>query len=89
MPVDPRRLLQDDEIPITMKLENTFITPPLISLRDGVKKLTSLLESRPKPPANITPEQQALLERFHDYQVRLGAVLEAYEMEIDNMIKYL
>lgn len=73
-----------------MKIENTFITPALIGLRDGVKRLSSLLESRPKPPAGgLTPEQETLMAWFHEYQVRLGAVLETYEMEIDSMIKNL
>lgn len=72
-----------------MKIENTFITPPIISLRDGIKKLSTLLEARPKAPANIAPEQLALLEHFHDFQVRLGAVLDVYEMEIDKMLNEL
>ena len=72
-----------------MKTQNCFIAPPLISLRDGIKKLSMLLESRPKAPANIDDEQVAMLTHFHEYQVRLGAILENYEMEIDKMISDL
>ena len=57
-----------------MKTENTFIAPSVITLRDGVKKLSMLLEARPKLPANPTPEQCRLLERFHDFQTRMGGV---------------
>lgn len=72
-----------------MKSENTFITPPIITLRDGVKKLSGSLEQRPKLPANPSDGQVLLLTRFHDFQARLGAVLEAYEMELDRMLAEL
>lgn len=63
--------------------------PPLITLRDQVKKLSSALESRPKLPASPTDDQVLMLTRFHDFQTRLGAVLEAYEMELDRMLTEL
>ena len=72
-----------------MKIENTFIAPPIISLRDGIKKLSTLLEARPKAPASISDEQLDTLAHFHDFQVRLGAVLEVYELEIDKMLNEL
>ena len=72
-----------------MKTENVFIAPDIIRLRDGIKKLSGLLEARPKPPANPTPEQCRLLESFHEFQTRMGAGIFIYEMEIDKMLKDL
>lgn len=57
-----------------MKTENVFIAPDIIRLRDGIKKLSGLLEARPKPPTNPTPEQCRLLESFHEFQTRMGGV---------------
>ena len=34
-------------------------------------------------------DQVLMLTRFHDFQTRLGAVLEAYEMELDRMLTEL
>lgn len=72
-----------------MKTENTFIAPDIIRLRDGVKKLSMLLESRPKLPTNPTPEQVRILESFHDFQTRMGGGIFVYEMEIDKMLTEL
>lgn len=88
MPMVSWRLLPNNQINV-MKAENTFIAPSVISLRDGVKKLALLLESRPKLPANSTGEQQLLLTRFHDLQLRLGGGLEMFELEIDKMLNEL
>ena len=54
-----------------------------------MKKLSSALESRPKLPASPSDDQLLMLTRFHDFQTRLGAVLEAYEMELDRMLTEL
>lgn len=72
-----------------MKTDNTFIAPSIISLRDGIKKLSALLEARPKIPVGASDVQVRLLERFHDFQVRMGGGLETYEMEIDKMLEEL
>lgn len=74
---------------INMKPQNTFIAPSVIALRDGIKKLSISLEARPKPPAGAAPEAINMLEHFHEFQVRLGGVLDAYEMEIDKMLAEL
>lgn len=72
-----------------MKPQNTFIAPSVIALRDGIKKLSMSLEARPKPPVGAAPEAINMLEHFHEFQVRLGGVLDAYEMEIDKMLAEL
>lgn len=69
-----------------MKTENTFIAPAIIALRDGIKRLSALLEARPKLPAGATDEQCRLLAGFHDFQTRMGGGLDVYEMEIDKML---
>lgn len=72
-----------------MKTENVFIAPDVIRLRDGVKKLTMLLEARPKLPANPTPEQCRTLEHFHDFQTRMGGGIFIFEQELDKMLNDL
>lgn len=72
-----------------MKIEYTFIAPDIIRLRDGIKKLSALLESHPKAPANITDEGARLLSQFNDLQCRIGGGLTLFEMEIDKMLNEL
>ena len=69
-----------------MQLQNTFIAGSVIALRDGIAKLSQLAESRPRLPAGASAEQATLLTRFHDLQLRLGGVLNAYEMDIERML---
>lgn len=72
-----------------MKTDNTFIAPSIILLRDSVKKLSALLEMHPKIPSTPSEEQERLLTRFHDLQVRIGGGLDLFEMELDKMLSEL
>lgn len=55
-----------------MQIEHTFIAPDVIRLREQIKKLATILEARPKLPANATPGQIRINERFYDLQARMG-----------------
>lgn len=72
-----------------MKIEYTFIAPDVIRLREQIKKLAPMLEARPKLPANATPEQIRIIERFHDLQARMGGGISLFELEIDKMLSEL
>ena len=71
-----------------MNPELTFIAPSIIGLRDAIKKLTVPLEQKPKYPPQKEPteNQVAMMERYIDFQVRFGAVIDEFELEIDKMI---
>lgn len=72
-----------------MKIEYTFIAPDIIRLRDGIKKLSLLLESHPRVPATISDDAARLLSQFVDFQNRMGGGLAMFEMEIDKMLNEL
>ncbi len=72
-----------------MKIEYTFIAPDIIRLRDGIKKLSALLESHPRVPATISDDGARLLSQFVDFQNRMGGGLAMFEIEIDKMLNEL
>lgn len=72
-----------------MQIEHTFIAPDIIRLREAVKKLSTTLEARPKLPANATPGQLRINERFYDLQARMGGGITLWELEIDKMLSEL